>query len=404
MDSVTPPAPPPVVARAKKNVPAKVARYLALDDFEPAARRLLPRLVHGYIAGAAERGAAFRNAQDEFARYAFVPRVLANVAARDLGKSLFGISYDAPFGIAPMGVTALAAYRGDLVLARAAAAANIPMICSATSLIKLEEVRAAGPTSWFQAYLAGDEARIIPMVDRVQAAGFDTFVITADVPVGANRENNIRNGYTVPLVMTPKVIWDMATHPRWLISIWGQTYYRHGMPHFENMDATRGPPLVSKDLERNIGKRDQLAWEHVALIRRRFRGRVLVKGLLSAMDARIAREQGVDGIIVSNHGGRQLDGAIGPLAVLPEIRAAVGDLPLMLDGAIRRGTDVLKALALGADFVFIGRPFLYAAAVAGADGANRVIGLMREEIDRDMALLGIRSLDALAPEMLRKLG
>ncbi len=157
------------------------------------------------------------------------------------------------------------------------------------------------------------------------------------------------------------------------------------------MDALRGPPILSQDVMRALGRRDGLAWRHVALIRERWKGTFLLKGILSAAEARLAREAGVDGIIVSNHGGRQLDGAVAPMRVLPEIAAAVPDLPVLLDGGVRRGTDVLKALALGARFVFIGRPFLFAGAAAGRPGIAHAIGLMKEEIDRDMALLGTRT-------------
>src|SRR5262249_28381296 len=283
-------------------------------------------------------------------------------------------------------------YRGDVVLARAGAAANVPMILSAASLISLEEVRRANPDAWYQAYLAGDPSRIEPLVDRVAAAGYGTFVVTADVPVSANRENNIRNGFSIPLVMTPRVAFDGAIHPRWLLGTWLRTLMSHGMPHFENMDATRGPPVLSKNLIRNLGKRDQLAWKHVELIRRRWKGKLVVKGILSPHDARIARECGVDGVMVSNHGGRQLDGAVSPLRTLAELAAAANGMTVMFDGGIRRGTDVLKALALGAQFVFVGRPMLYAAVAAGETGVARAVALLREEIDRDMALLGVRSI------------
>jgi L-lactate dehydrogenase (cytochrome) len=395
-------APVAVVARAKPDVPDAMARYLSLDDFERVARRVLPRLFYGYISGAAETNAALDEARAAFTDWAFVPRVLADVSGRNIKTTLFGQAYDAPFGIAPMGVSALAAYRGDIALAQAAAAANIPMIMSAASLIRLEDVRTAGRTAWFQGYLAGDDARVCAMVDRVAAAGFDTFVVTADVPVGANRENNIRNGYRVPLVLTPQVVLDVLLHPRWLLSVWLRTWRLHGVPHFENMDATRGPPVVSRDLERNIGARDQLAWPHVALIKRRFPGRVVVKGVLAAEDALMAREHGVDGIIVSSHGGRQLDSAIAPLRALPGIVDVAGDMTVMLDGGIRRGTDVLKALALGAKFVWVGRPMLYAAAAGGEPGVARAIALLAEEAGRDMALLGVTQLEQVTQALLAR--
>jgi L-lactate dehydrogenase (cytochrome) len=395
--------PPATVQRAESAVPPGLRRYLSLDDFETTAKRLLPKFIYGYISGAAETDAALADNRRAFEQYGFVPRVLKDVSGRDQTTTLFGKTYAAPFGIPPMGSSALCAYRGDIVLTRAAAAMNVPMCLSASSLITLEEVRRENPAAWYQAYLAGDDARIEPLVDRVAAAGYDTFVVTADVPVPPNRENNIRNGFRVPLAITPRVAWDTITHPHWLFGTWARTLMNFGMPHFENMDAQRGPPVLAKNLMRNIGKRDQLAWKHVELIRKRWKGRLVVKGLIAPADARIARESGVDGVLVSNHGGRQLDCTVSSLRTLPEIAAEAGGMTVMLDGGIRRGTDVLKALALGAQFVFIGRPLLYAAVVGGEAGVQRALTLLRDEIDRDMALLGIRSIGEISSDMVRKL-
>jgi L-lactate dehydrogenase (cytochrome) len=396
------PAPPTTVERPVKAVPRALRRYLSLDDFEAAARRLLPKFLYGYISGGAETDAAVADNRRAFDEYGFVPRVLNDVSNRDQTTTLFGKTYAAPFGIPPMGSSALCAYRGDIVLARAAAAMNVPMCLSASSLITLEDVRRENPAAWYQAYLAGDAARIEPLVDRVAAAGYDTFVVTADVPVPPNRENNIRNGFQVPLSITPQVAWDTITHPDWLFGIWARTVMNYGMPHFENMDAVRGPPVLAKNLMRNIGKRDQLAWKHVELIRRRWNGKLVVKGLVAPADARIARESGVDGVLLSNHGGRQLDHTVSALRTLPEIASAAGGMTVMLDGGIRRGTDVIKALALGADFVFVGRPFLYAAIAGGQAGVERAITLLRDEIDRDLALMGIRSVSEITSDLVRK--
>ena len=394
--------PPATVQRAESAVLPSLRKYLSLDDFEVEARRRLPKFLYGYIAGAVETDAALADNRRAFAEYGFVPRVLNDVSGRNQATSLFGKSYAAPFGIPPMGSAALCAYRGDVVLTRAAAAMNVPMCLSASSLITLEDVRRENPAAWYQAYLAGDASRIEPLVDRVAAAGYDTFLVTADVPVSSNRENNIRNGFQVPLAITPKLAWDIATHPHWLFGVWARTLANYGMPHFENMDAVRGPPVLAKSLMRNIGKRDQLAWKHVELIRKRWQGKLVIKGLISPADARIARESGVDGVIVSNHGGRQLDGTVSALRTLPEIAGDAGGMTVMLDGGIRRGTDVLKALALGAQFVFVGRPLLYAAMVGGEAGVSRALTLLRDEVDRDMALLGIRSIAEITPELVRK--
>ncbi|NTJ36027.1 alpha-hydroxy-acid oxidizing protein [Agrobacterium rhizogenes] len=392
-----------MVAAKRKDarvVPRRLRSILSLDDFEVAARCHLPRPIFGYVAGATEAGIAFADNRASFVERSFIPRVLVNVGTRDASVELFGQRFAHPFGIAPMGLSALAAYDGDVTLSRAAAAAGTFAILSATSLTRLERVSQEAGSRWFQAYLPGETDRIGAMLDRVEAAGFETFVLTVDVPVAGNRENNIRNGFDAPLRPSARLAWQGMTHPRWLLGTALRTLVRYGMPHFENMDAFRGPPILSRDLVRAIGKRDQLAWDHVDLIRKRWKGRFILKGILSSEDAGIAASRGVDGIIVSNHGGRQLDGAIAPLRVLPAIVAAAGGIPVMLDGGVRRGTDVLKAIALGAAFVFVGRPFLFAASIAGDAGVAHAIHILSDEIDRNMALLGARTLQQITPEML----
>ena len=385
-------------ARIGQKPPRILRRILALDDFEDAARRVIPRPIFGYVTGGAETNASRRANREVWDEIAFVPKSLVDSSGRAQKTALFGRTYDAPFGIAPMGGTAMAAYQGDLVLARAAAAANVPMILSGASLTPLERVREAGPTAWFQAYLPGEAGPITELVERVARAGYETFVITVDVQVAANRENNVRSGFDTPLRPTLRLAWDGIIRPRWLFGMLFRTLLLHGMPHFENM----GPrvPLISRTGERARGRRDKLSWKHLELMRRLWKGRLVVKGILDKDDARIARESGADGIIVSKHGGRQLDGAVAPLRVLPGIAAQAGGMTVMMDSGVRRGTDVLKALALGAQFVFIGRPFLYAAAIAGEPGVLHAIKLLRDEIDRDMALAGITTLAEMRRELL----
>lgn len=382
------------------SVPRALKRILSLDDFEAAARRRLPRPIFGYIAGAAENNQSRDDNRAAFAELGFLPRVLRNVAARSQAVELFGTRYETPFGIAPMGITALSAYRGDIVLARAAKEAGIAAIMSATSLIRLEEVAQAAPGTWFQAYLPGDVERIDALVDRVAAAGFRQLVLTVDIPVSANRENNVRTGFSTPLKPSLRLAWDGLTRPAWTTSVFLRTLARHGMPHFENSFATRGAPIVSSNVLRDFSARDHLDWEHVARIRRRWQGQLIIKGIMHPDDAVLAREYGADGIIVSNHGGRQLDGTVSPLRVLPAIADVAGGMVVMMDSGIRRGSDVLKALASGAHFVFVGRPFNYAAAVGGAAGVAHAIRLLRDEVDRNMAMLGILSPAAMTPALI----
>lgn len=371
----------------------QLRNILSLADFELAARKHLPRPILGYVSGGAEDNIALRAAAAAYRQWSFVPRVLVDVSQRSQQAELFGETYSAPFGIAPMGISALIAYEGDLRLARAAEAANIPMIVSSTALTRLEDVRKAAPRStWFQAYLPGDAAKIDAMVQRVQSAGYRTLVLTVDVATLPSRENNIRVGFTMPLRPSVRLAWDGIARPRWTIGTLMRTLLNRGTPHFENSSAVRGVPIFSSGAVREFGSRDTLSWTHVDQIRRLWNGKLVLKGILSPEDAHIAADRGVDGVIVSNHGGRQLDSAIAPLHALPAIVRAKGEMRVMIDSGIRRGTDILKAIALGADFVFIGRPFIYAAAIGGQPGVAHAIGLLSHEIQQDMALLGVSSL------------
>lgn len=382
-------------------LPAALRHMLSLHDFEGAARRRLPRPIFGYIAGAAEDGASLRDNREVFGEYGFVTRVLRDVSQRSQSVELFGQRYSSPFGIAPMGINALSTYRGDLVLARAAQQAGILSIMSGTSLIPMEDVARESPSTWFQAYIPGDQERIDALIDRVERAGFGTLVVTVDIPISANRENNIRTGFSTPLRPNLRLAWDGLMRPAWVMGTFLRTLLRHGMPHFENSFATRGAPIMSSTVLRDFSARDHLSWRHMAAIRRRWKGTMVVKGLLSVEDALQAQRLGAEGIVLSNHGGRQLDGAASPMRVLEAVVAAVGpDYPVLVDSGFRRGSDVLKALALGARMVLVGRPFNYAAAVAGEAGVAHAIGLLRDEVDRNLAMLGVTGCAELGPQHL----
>jgi L-lactate dehydrogenase (cytochrome) len=379
-------------------IPRELKGILCLEDFEEPARRFLPRPIFGYISGGVETNSSLVGNRAAFAEYNFLPRVLVNTRARHQKTTIFGRTYDLPFGFPPMGGTSLAAYLGDSVLAKVAGELNTIMIQSGASLTPMERVKEIGPTAWFQAYLPGDPEIITPVVERAQRTGFEVLVLTVDVQVAANRENNVRSGYSSPLKPRPRLAWDCMVRPRWLFGTFLRTVVNHGMPHLENMGFERIPILGN--IERPRLARDGLSWEHVELMRRIWKGKLVLKGVLSKEDVRIARESGVDGIMVSNHGGRQLDGTVAPLRALPAIASEARGMTIMMDSGIRRGTDVLKALALGAQFVFIGRPFLYAAAIAGEAGVHHAARLLREEISRDMAMLGISSLAEMKRDLL----
>ena len=377
----------------------------SLQDFELKARAHLPRPLFAYVAGGVEDNVSRQANRAAFDQLALLPRVLVDVSQRSQRTELLGQTFNAPFGIAPMGLSALLAYDGDRVLARAAEQAGIPMIVSGAALTRMEAVREVAPTSaWFQAYVPGQSGPIEALIERVCQAGFSTLVVTVDTPTLANRENNLRAGFSTPLRPSLRLAWDGITRPRWLLGTLARTLVAHGMPHFENQNAQRGVPIISKDVVRQFGAKDHLSWTHIALIRRLWKGRLVVKGVLSHEDTRIALDHGVDGLIVSNHGGRQLDGAVAPLRVLPNIVAAKGNMAVMVDSGFRRGTDILKALCLGADFVFIGRPMLYAAAIAGEAGVAHAIRLLSDEVHRDMALLGVTRIKQLGAQCLVHVG
>jgi L-lactate dehydrogenase (cytochrome) len=374
--------------------------FLSLNDFDAAARVLLPKPLYAYVRGAVEDEVSYSSNFYSFRRYDLLPSALVDVSRVNMKTTLFDKEYSAPVGVAPMGIAAITSYRGDITLAQAAAAAAVPCIMSGSSLIRLEEVMEAAPTTWFQAYLPGDAAQIDALIDRIIAAKVETLVLTVDTPVAANRENNVRAGFSTPLRPSLRLAYEGVTHPTWLINTFFKTLLRHGMPHFENNYATRGAPIMSANVLRDFSDRGHLNWEHVSKIRARWKGPLIIKGILNPKDAIKAHNIGADGIIVSNHGGRQLDGSVAPLAILPRIMDATPALVVMLDSGVRRGTDVIKAMALGAKAVFVGRPFNYAATVAGEAGVAHAIKLITEEVKRDLGLLGVPQLSALNGDVL----
>lgn len=377
----------------------KLKGILDLDDFERAARRGLPRAVYGYVAHGSETETTLRSNRAVFDEWRLVTRVLVGVGDRTAETTLFGHRYAQPFGIAPMGGSALVAYNGHLVMARAAAEANIPFILSANSIIPMEDIARANPAAWFAAYQSPNREAIEGMVERVRRAGIAVLALTTDVPVGSNREADARAGFGFPIRPNLRLGTDVAMHPRWAVGVLGRTFLRRGIPHIVNLEASGGPNLFSRQVKQ-IAAHETLSWDHVALMRKLWQGPFVLKGLLSPSDVALARRHGVDGVILSNHGGRQLDQAVTPLSVLRDCIAAARGMPVMIDSGFRRGTDILKAVAMGASFVFVGRPFLFAAAYAGEPGVRHAIDLLANELDKDMALVGMRRIDDITPENL----
>jgi isopentenyl diphosphate isomerase/L-lactate dehydrogenase-like FMN-dependent dehydrogenase len=300
--------------------------------------------------------------------------------------------------IAPTGVAGLLWHEGEIALARAAADAGIPFTLATGSMTPMEKVaQQAGGELWFQLYMWPDRALSYQLVERARTAGFKALVVTVDGVVSGNREYNLRNGFTVPFSFTRKNVADVLMHPGWMSGVLARYMFTTGMPRYENYPSEIKYKVTARPMGRSQMKNDSLNWEDLRQLRKMWPHKLLVKGLLHAQDAVLAAECGADGVVLSNHGGRNLDGAISPLEVLPEVVDAVGKrVAVLIDSGFRRGTDVVKALALGAHAVQIGRPGLYGIATAGQPGAQRALGIFREEIDRVMALLGCNAVSDLS--------
>jgi (S)-mandelate dehydrogenase len=364
-------------------------------DWRAAARRRLPRFVFDYVDGAADDGLCLKRNRADLDACTLQPRVLRDTSGLDTGVQLFGRRWTMPVGIAPTGLNGLIRPDGDRAIARAAAAAGIGFALSTASNTRLEDVRAAAPDSaqWMQLYVM-HRAMAEHVVRRAQTAGYEALVLTVDVPVSGNRELDLRNGFRLPFKPTARLALDVARHPGWALRM-----ARHGAPEFANLKPADGeaasPALQAALLARAMDR--TLAWEQLAWLRALWKGPLLLKGILHADDARKALDHGVDGLIVSNHGGRQLDASPSAIAALPAVVAAVGErIPVLMDSGIRRGVDVAKALALGATAVLVGRPVLYALATSGQPGVEAWLSTLREDLVRTMVLLGLRSVDEFA--------
>lgn len=365
-----------------------------LDDVRDAARRRLPKLAFDFVDGAAGRESSSRRSEAAFADLLLMPRVLAGAETRSTTTELLGIVHAVPFGVPPIGLAGFSWPGTDSALARAAAEAGIPYILSTAATTSIEDIARVNPDAWFQIYVGKDQKIVDDLLDRAEQAGLKTLVVTVDVPAPGKRVRDLRNGFTLPLKLTAKSVVNLAMHPRWCLSV-----LRHGAPRFANLEryAEKGSSTQSLAALMAGQSSARLNWALLGEIRRRWPGKMIVKGVLNADDARRISLAGADGIIVSNHGGRQLDAAPAPIAMLPAIRASVGPgYPVMIDGGIRSGEDIAKALVRGADFVFVGRPFVFSVAACGAtNGPALVIRTLTQELDNVMAQLGVTSIATL---------
>lgn len=369
-------------------------------DLREIARRRLPKGIFEFVDRGAEDEVSLRNNRTAFEGIRLRPRVLVDVSQRSQEITLFGHRQKMPIAIAPTGAAGIMWHEGEIALARAAAAAGIPFTLATGSLTAMERVVArAGGRIWFQLYMYADRSLSYQLVERAKSAGLEALMVTVDSPVFSNREYNLRNGFTIPLSYTPRNVADVLRHPRWLAGVWMRYLLTTGMPRYENYPEAVKSSISARPMGRALKLNDSLTWEDVRVLRKLWPRTLMVKGVLRPQDAALAADSGADAVIVSNHGGRVVDGAVAPIEVLPKIVDAVGKrMTVMVDSGFRRGTDVVKALALGANAVLVGRATLYGTAAAGEAGAARAITIFRDEIDRTLALLGCSGIAALNPD------
>ena len=371
-----------------------------IDDLRAIARRRLPRFAFAYVDGGAEDEATLRGNREAFERLRFRPRTLVDVSARDLSTRLLGRPSALPVVVGPTGLNGLFWRDGDMELARAACAASVPFAMSTVSMSLIEDVAREAPGRlWLQAYVFSERRITEAIIGRAREAGFECVMLTSDFPVAGKRERDLRTGLLPHQKFTLATKLDMLLHPRWLATV-----------------ATRRPRLVNVERELE-GGRDvnsfvghgmfdpSFRWDDIRRLRDLWPRKLLLKGVLRADDALRAVAAGIDGIVLSNHGGRQLDGAISGIEALPEIvRAVGGRASVLVDGGVRRGGDIAKAVALGAEGVILGRAPVYGLAAGGAPGVARAIAILADELDRTLALTGCPGISALTADLIAARG
>jgi len=376
-------------------------RALNIEELRQVALRRLPGFQAEYLEGGSEDEVALRRNRSIFERIAWMPRALAGTGVPVTSCEILGDHLHLPLVIAPTGFNGMLWPQGDLALARAAETAGIAFTLSTVGNIAVADLnRQLQRPAWFQLYPVKDEKTADRIIERAQEAGCDKLVVTVDVPALGAREWDQRN-YSRPLKLSPRSIFDVLMHPRWLT----QVMLPKGPPEFANLEEFL-PPEARSAVQgvRFMGTQINpgLAWTDMERMRARWKGKFLLKGLLCVEDAQRAADMGCDGIVLGNHGGRQLDSCVTGIELVRAVADAVGDrMTILVDGGFRRGSDVLKALALGADGVMIGRAALYGLAAGGEAGVAHAISLLRVEIERALTLLGCHSLDDLGPHLIR---
>jgi isopentenyl diphosphate isomerase/L-lactate dehydrogenase-like FMN-dependent dehydrogenase len=371
-------------------------------DLRDQALERVPRGLFEFMDRGTEDEVSLKNNRAVFDRLRFRTRTFRDVAKRTPETTLFGVKHEMPLVIAPTGTAGLMWHEGELALARAARDAGIPFTLATGSITAMERVAdEAGGELWFQLYLWPDRSMSHELVNRAKAAGYKALVVTVDGVSAGNREYNIRNGFTIPFSYSTRNIVDMLRHPRWLFGTMMRYLVTTGMPMYANYPAAAKAKMTKGPMGRSSLRTDRISWDDLDALRKIWPHKLIVKGVLDPEDAATAVDHGADGIDVSNHGGRNLDGIASPIEVLPEIVDAVGRrATVFMDSGIRRGTDVVKALCLGANACMVGRSTLYGVAAGGEAGAARALEIYRDEIVRVLALLGVNGIDELGPQYL----
>jgi len=376
-------------------------KALNIDDLKRIAKRRLPKIMFDFIEGGTDDETGLATNKDAFRDLRLVPRYYIDTSKREQKSGIFGLNFASPFGIAPTGMAGAFRQDAERFLATTANEANIPYMMSGAANLSMEEGAKLAPKNlWYQIYGGKDRTMQIDLVKRAIDCGLTTIAVTCDVPVSSNRERNRRNGFVRPLRLTLPTILESMLHPAWVIN-----YFRNGgLPMLGNWQkyapAGSTPDQVADIFSQQTPDASQV-WDDLENIRKLWPGNLILKGVMHPDDARRAVAMGVNGILVSNHGARQLDNCPSPLDVLPLMRAAVGpDVPLLLDSGIRRGGDIVAAMCLGADFVLTGRATLYGATAGGLDGVRKAVSILQREIDLTMGQIGAPNLAALGPHYL----
>ena len=370
-----------------------------IEELRLAAKRRLPRAVFDFIDGGAEDERTLRGNRAAFERVLFLRKVLVDVSQVSTETSILGKTEKLPIVIAPTGAVGFGWRGGDAAVARAAAAFGIPFTLSTSATASIERIAAEAPgRHWFQAYFFKDREYCMGLIERARKAGYDTLMVTADLPVGGKRERDFRNDFSIPFSFTPKNVLDFATRPAWALDM-----LLRGVPQLENLGGMVDHHASTRNIVSSVGRNQDAAldWEVIKRVRAAWPGKLLIKGVVHPEDAERAVAVGCDGVIVSNHGGRQLDGEIASFDALPGVVHAIGGkASVLMDGGIRRGSDIVKALARGAQAVMIGRATFYGVCAGGEPGARRALEILADELVRTMQLCGARSIADIGPGLL----